>query len=89
LYNSKGKRKATIRDPVSKPIIRAKNTPAKEDNTVRQHPGLTKITSLALDTKPEISIDLDFIKDVLKPTDKQIDNTKGTSKSLVLLSNII
>jgi hypothetical protein len=33
--------------------------------------------SLAFDTKLEISIDLDFTKDILKPANKQINNTKS------------
>jgi hypothetical protein len=44
---------------------------------IGQYPGLAKITSLALNTKPKISIDLDFAKDILKPINKQIDNTKS------------
>jgi hypothetical protein len=37
---------------------------------------LAKIVSLALDTKPEMSIDLGFAEDILKPTDKKMDNTE-------------
>jgi hypothetical protein len=35
LYDSKGKGKTTVRDPISKPIIRAEDTPTEENNTVR------------------------------------------------------
>jgi hypothetical protein len=76
LRESKNKGKTTIRAPVSEPVVRAENIPTKENNTVGQYPGLAKIAGLSLDTKPKISIDLDFAKDILKPIDKQIDNTK-------------